>query len=129
MSQLTIYTQGMVEGEQGDAIVKALVLDADENEVLTLNEAIGNATREYAEYFAVVRALQALADTLGDKVKTSTCVLKSQDEQLIKHLKAQAEITDVSLIGHFIEIYNLRVRYFPALDPQLITPQANLLTK
>jgi ribonuclease HI len=103
-------------------------LDQSGEEVLAFKESIGNASADYAEYFAVVRALQALAEKLGPDTKHLTCELRSENKLLIDHLSAQAEIKDVSLIGHFIEIYNLRVAHFPHLEPHLISAKDNQAT-
>jgi len=120
MDQLTIYTLGAAKENPGPAVIGVIVVNEKGEEVLSLAESIGNATNDYAEYFAAVRAFQALKDLLGDKTKTTQFELKSQSSLVINHLSAKAEIKDVSLIGHFIEIYNLRVASFPELKITLV---------
>jgi ribonuclease HI len=112
----TIYTKGVATGSLGLAAVGVLVLDEAEHVVLEHAESIGNATEEYAEYFAVVKALQLLAGEWGVTSKEKAVELKLEHQLVYSHLTAQAQIKDVSLIGHFVEIYNVRVASFPHLQ-------------
>ena len=125
MSSLTIYTKGYVKDEQGPAGIGGVVCDQDGEVVLTISEAIGNATKDYADYFAAVRTLQTLSEHLAGKKIPSNLTFFSENNTLIDHLSANATIKDVSLIGHFIEIYNLRVEHFPQLEPKLVTAGDN----
>lgn len=115
MDKLTIYTRGAAQGNPGPAAVGVHVKDVQGNTVLEVSESIGNATAEYAEYYSVVRGLQAVKEQFGEEAMKMTCELRQESELVHNQLNAKATINDVSLIGHFIEIYNVRVQYFPNL--------------
>ncbi|MCA9360491.1 reverse transcriptase-like protein [Candidatus Nomurabacteria bacterium] len=125
MDKITIYAGGASKGNPGPAVIRVLVVDSKGNTVLEVSESIGNASSDYAEYFAVVRALQAIVEKLGEKTKDTEFELKIESELVMNHLRAKAEIKDVSLIGHFIEIYNLRVASFPNLKLTLVETGQN----
>lgn len=115
MKSITISTCGAAKENPGPAAIGVYVTAADGKVVLELSESIGNATSEYAEYFSVVRGLQAVQEKFGEQTTQMDFELRQESQLVNNHLHAQAVINDVSLIGHFIEIYNLRVSAFPNL--------------
>ncbi|MCA9362727.1 reverse transcriptase-like protein [Candidatus Kaiserbacteria bacterium] len=125
MKKLTIYTHGESQGNPGPAAIGVWVVDKKGAVVLELAETIGNATKDYAEYFAVVRALQELRENLGDQSVTMQCELRVDNKVLKQQLNAEHEVKDVSVVGHFVEIYNLRVVHFPNLLPIYINKDEN----
>jgi len=115
MKKLTIFTYGAAKSSPGAAAVGVLVTDEKGDKVIDLVEGIGNATSDYAQYFAVVRALQVVADRLGDKASKMEIELRLESDLVFGNLTAQLQIKNVGLIGHFIEIFNLRVAHFPTM--------------
>jgi len=91
------------------------ILDAKGKVLKEVSETIGNATNSYAEYFAVIRALQTCQEHFGKKTNKLQFEIKLDSELVKKQLSNESQIKDISLIGHFIEIYNLRVESFPNL--------------
>lgn len=125
MKKVTIFTRGVSKGDPGPAAVGIYIVDSENKVLNTISETIGNATNDYAEYFAIVRGLQVVSDMFNDKTKSIKFELKISNEIIKKQLNAEHQINDVSLIGHFIEIYNLRVGHFPDLMIAHIKPEAN----
>lgn len=115
MKSITICTRGASKGNPGPAAIGVCVTDAQGKIILEVSESIGNATSEYAEYFSVVRGLQVVQDMFSQQTLQMDFELKQESQLVDNHLHAKEEIKDVSLIGHFIEIYNLRVGAFPNL--------------
>lgn len=129
MKKYTISTYGTALDNPGPAAIGVSVTDAKGNMVLEMSEAIGNATKDYAEYFAVVRAFQGLKDEFGDNTKKMCFELKTENEQVQSHLCAEEQIKDLSLIGHFIEVYNLRVSNIADLEILLVPAGENVSAK
>jgi ribonuclease HI len=125
MKKLTIYIHGECKEDLGPAAIGVYIVNARGDIELSLAESIGNGTNEYAEYFAVVRALQELKEKFGDDTNNMEFELKSSSELVINNLCAKEQIKDVSLIGHFIEIFNIRVTNFPNLYPMLVEQGLN----
>ncbi len=115
MEKLTIITHGASKDNPGPAAIAVRVMDSSDEVILELSEAIGNSTSDYASYYSVVRAFQALKEKFADKTRKIDFELRLDSELVKSHLCAKAQIKDVSLIGHFIEIYNMRVESFPNL--------------
>jgi ribonuclease HI len=115
MGKITIFTDGGSRGNPGPAAVGVQILDETGKVLKEVSETIGNATNNYAEYFAVVRALQTCKEHFGKKTKELHFELKLDSELVKKQLNGEYQIKDVGLIGHFIEIHNLRVSSFPNL--------------
>lgn len=115
MNTITIFTDGGSRGNPGPAAVGAQILDADEKVLAEVSETIGNATNNYAEYYAVVRGLQAAKEVLGKKTKETAVELKLDSELVKKQLNGEYQIKDAGLVPLFIEIHNMRVSLFPNL--------------
>jgi ribonuclease HI len=115
MEQITIFTDGGSRGNPGPAAVGAQILDSDGKVLREVSEAIGNATNNYAEYFAVVRALQTAKELFGKKTKETSFELKLDSELVKKQLNSEYQIKEPGLVPFFIEIHNLRVSSFPHL--------------
>jgi ribonuclease HI/probable phosphoglycerate mutase len=125
MEKVTIYTHGLSKGNPGPATVGVRILSSTGKVLHEGSEIIGNATDDYATYYAVVRGLQITVDLFGEKTKEMKFDLVVDNEVLQQQLNAKHQIKDVSLIGYFIEIYNLRVANFPNLDPVYIEAESN----
>lgn len=115
MEKITIYTDGGSRGNPGPAAVGAQILDADKKVLKEVSETVGNATNNYAEYFAVVRALQVAKEHFGKKTKEIEFELKLDSELVKKQLNNEYQIKEPGLVPLFIEIHNMRVASFPNL--------------
>lgn len=125
MEKITIFTRGSSTKDLGPAAVGAQILNSKGKVLKEVSEAIGNATNDYAEYFAVVRALQVAKEHFGKKTKSIKFELKLDSELVKKQLNGECQIKEISLIGHFIEIHNLRVSSFFNLKFILIRRELN----
>jgi ribonuclease HI len=115
MEKIHIYTDGSSRGNPGPAAIGVYIADANGNMAQEIAETIGNATDTFAEYQAVLRGLQTVADTYGEKTKEMEFELFLSSELAKKQLNSECPIKDASLVPHFIEIHNLRVSAVPNL--------------
>lgn len=115
MKPMTIIAHGSAEANPGPASIEVRVLDAEGASVVELAESIGNATPEYATYFAVVKGLQAAAEHFSDQTATLACTLQLSDAVVARQLNGAEPITNPGLVPFFIEVHNLRVTQFPQL--------------
>lgn len=113
MEKITIFALGVSKGSPGPAAIGAQIIDAKGKLIQEVSESIGNATDEFAEYFAVVRALQVAQEYFGEKADGVSFTINLSNDSVKKQLNHESQIKDISLIGHFIEIHNLRVSSFP----------------
>ncbi len=115
MKTVTIFTDGGSRGNPGPAAVGAQLVDEDGKVIKEVSESIGNATNNFAEYQAVVRALHVAKELFGKNTKTMQFEVKLDSELVKKQLSGEYQIKEVGLVPHFIEIHNLRVASFPQL--------------
>ena len=115
MEKITIFTRGVSKGNPGPAAISFRLVDEKGKVLQETAEAIGNATEEYAEYFAVTKALQEAVELFSEKTKEINFELKLSDEVVKKQINSEETITHPGLVPYFIEIHNLRVSSFPNL--------------
>ena len=113
MDTITIFVAGDSRGNPGPAAIGVRILDA-RNEVLAeVSESIGNATNNFAEYYAVMRGLQTVEEILGDNTQKVKLEVKLSNEIVKLQLNGEHQIKEPGLVPYFIEIYNMRVSSFP----------------
>lgn len=115
METITIYTDGGARGNPGPAGIGAQIIDEKGTVVREVSKAIGNATNNFAEYLAVVEALEAAKQVFGKKTKELQFELKLDSELVQKQLSGIYQIKEPGLVPLFIQIHNLRVSSFPHL--------------
>ena len=112
---IIVYTDGGARGNPGPSAIGVQVQDASGKVLAEVSETIGNATNNYAEYFAVVRALQTLKKQYGKDSKELAIELRLDSELVKKQLNGEYQVKDPGLVPMFVEIHNLRVSSFPKL--------------
>jgi ribonuclease HI len=113
MKKITIFTDGGSRGNPGPAAVGAQIVDAKGTVVREVSEAIGNATNNFAEYYAVMRGLQVAKEVFGKSTKDMQVEVKLDSELVKKQLNNEYQINEPGLVPYFIEIHNMRVASFP----------------
>ena len=96
MQKLTIFTDGGARGNPGPAGIGAVIYDAEDNEMGSLSEYIGEATNNVAEYKAIVRALEHTA-TLVDDTKAVKITLKLDSQLCQRQLIGEYKVKDAGL--------------------------------
>lgn len=115
MKKITIFTDGGSRGNPGPAAVGAQIVDAKGTVVREISETIGNATNNFAEYYAVMRGLQVAVEVFGKSTKSMQVEVKLDSELVKKQLNAEYQIKEPGLVPYFIEIHNMRIAFFPRL--------------
>lgn len=115
MRKITIFTDGGSRGNPGPAAVGIQIVDARGTVVREVSETIGNATNNFAEYYAVMRGLQVAKEVFGKSTKDMQVEVKLDSELVKKQLNAEYQIKEPGLVPYFIEIHNMRIAFFPRL--------------
>lgn len=113
MEHIVVYTDGGSRGNPGPAAIGAQILDAKGTVLKEVSEFLGNATNNFAEYQAVVAALETLKKMYGKRTKEIKVEVRMDSELVKKQLSGEYQIKDPGLVPLFIEIHNLRVSSFP----------------
>lgn len=85
----TVYGDGGSRGNPGPAGSGAIVRDEAGNTVATVSEFLGVATNNVAEYTAVVRALEALAERLGPDAKDAEVLVRMDSMLVVKQMRGE----------------------------------------
>ncbi len=115
MKKIIAYTDGGSRGNPGPAGIGVYIIDGEEKVLREVKQTIGNATNNYAEYYAVVIALQTLKQVIGKNTKETAVELRMDSELVKKQLNGEYQIKEPGLVPLFIEIHNMRVSSFPNL--------------
>lgn len=125
MEIILCSTAGDSRGNPGLGAIGIFITDYSGNMVCEQAQTIGNTTKDFAEYNAVMIALQTLLSIYSEGTKTKQFEVKLEGELAKRQLNAEAQITDPGLVPMFIEIHNMRVASFPNLKFTLIAPAEN----
>ena len=114
MSRYIIYTDGGARGNPGPAGSGAALYDGEGNVLREAHLALGKATNNYAEYSAVILALETLKKLVPQSKRKETEVEIKMDSELVaRQLSNRYEIREATLFPLFIKVHNLLVSHFP----------------
>ncbi len=92
---VTIFTDGGSRGNPGPAAAGAVVYQGVEK-VATVSQFLGTRTNNYAEYEALLLALEAARSTLGSPVKAAVTV-KMDSELIVRQMLGVYKVKDPTL--------------------------------
>ena len=115
MKKVICYTDGGARGNPGPSGIGVYITDDSGLMLKELGQTIGNATNNFAEYYAVMVGLQTLKSLFGTATKKMDFELRLDSELVKKQLNSEYQIKEPGLVPLFIEIHNMRVTSFPNL--------------
>lgn len=114
MSKYIIYTDGGARGNPGPAGSGAYITSESGEVLREAHLALGRATNNFAEYSAVVLALETLKKIIPQsKRKESEVEVRMDSELVARQLGGRYEIKEPTLFPLFIKVHNLLVSTFP----------------
>jgi len=109
-----IYTDGGSRGNPGIAGLGAVIKDKSETNLKEVSLSLGVQTNNYAEYHAVLTALEELKKVVPKENRKSVGVEVRMDSELVsKQLNGEYEIREETLFPFYIKIHNITVSTFP----------------
>jgi len=111
--KITIHTDGGARGNPGPAGAGAYITDAIGRHIKSVSKFLGKQTNNWAEYEAVIIALEAAKRILGKKTKDTEVEIKMDSELVKRQLSGEYQIKESTLFPQFIKIWNMRVKDFP----------------
>lgn len=93
--QYLVQADGGSRGNPGPAGSGALILDDAGNTVFTVSEFLGTTTNNVAEYTAIVRALEGLAEVAG--AKGAEVRVEMDSELVVKQMRGEYKIKHPNL--------------------------------
>ncbi len=109
-----IYTDGGARGNPGPSGAGAVIKDESGATVKELHKALGVQTNNFAEYSAVIIALDGLKRLVPEARRKDTQVQFYMDSELIaRQLSGIYQIKEATLFPLYIAVHNYRVAEFP----------------
>jgi ribonuclease HI len=125
MEKIIVNTDGGSRGNPGPAGVGIVVADSEGNVLQETSSFLGNGTNNFAEYQAVLLALQTLRQLYGKKTKEMEFEIRMDSELVQKQLSNEYQIKEPGLVPQFIEIHNMCVSSFPNITFMHVRREAN----
>jgi len=115
MKKVICYTDGGARGNPGPAAIGVYITDEHGTVLHEHKQSIGNATNNYAEYQAVIVALDLLRQLFGEQTAHMTIELRMDSELVKKQLSGEYRVKEPSLMVLYMAVHNERVDNFPHL--------------
>ncbi len=125
MEKIIAYTDGGSRGNPGPAAIGVQIVDTSGKVLKEVADFLGNATNNFAEYQAVMVALDTMKQLYGRQTIEMTFELRMDSELVKKQLNGEYQIKEPGLVPLFIEIHNQRVSSFPNLTFTHIAREEN----
>lgn len=108
------YTDGGARGNPGAAGAGVFIMDGEGKVLKEISKFLGRQTNNFAEYEAVVIALEEAKKIIPKAKRKDAKVEVRMDSELVqRQLSGKYQIKEPTLFPHFIKIWNLRVSEFP----------------
>ena len=108
---IKIHTDGASRGNPGPASL-GVVIELPDGSIKTYHQTLGIATNNYAEYQAIVVALEKTKSLVGKANTKKYAVEVYLDSELAqKQLTGIYELKDEAIQKAFIQIWNLRIKF------------------
>ena len=108
---IKIHTDGASRGNPGPASI-GVVIELPNGEIKTYHQTLGIATNNYAEYQAIIVALEKTKSLVGKtNTKKYSIELYLDSELAQKQLTGIYELKDEAIQKAFIKIWNLRIKF------------------
>ena len=95
--RFTIYADGGARGNPGPAGAGSVVKDEKGKVIAEVAEYLGHATNNFAEYTAILRGLEALAEHLGASAREATVAVKMDSQLVVRQMLGQYKIKHPTL--------------------------------
>ena len=107
-----LYTDGGARGNPGPAGAGAVITNETGEVLKELHLSLGRATNNYAEYSAVILALEGLKKLVPTTKRKDTEIEVRMDSELVaRQLSGVYKIEEEKLFRPFITIWNLKMNF------------------
>lgn len=114
MNKWVIYTDGGARGNPGPAGIGVVIRSADGKKIKEIRRFLGRQTNNFAEYAAVIIALEELKKLVpGKERKNAHVEIRMDSELVVRQLTNAYQIKEPTLFPLFIKIHNMQIADFP----------------
>ncbi len=113
MQKIIIRTDGGARGNPGPAGIGA-VIESEAGEILKeISEYIGKQTNNFAEYEALVRALEESKNMFGAKLREMQVEVLMDSELVVRQLSGMYKVKEPTLKEKFSQVAKMRLEDVP----------------
>jgi ribonuclease HI len=113
MKHILIYTDGGARGNPGPAGIGAVIQDAEGKVLKEIAEYIGEATNNFAEYEALIRALEECKKIFGHKLREAVIEVRMDSELVVRQLSGLYKVKEPALKEQFARVAAMRLEDAP----------------
>ena len=113
MNKIVIHTDGGARGNPGPAGVGAVIADEKGIVLKKISDYIGETTNNFAEYEALIRALEAAKNMFGETLRSMDVEARLDSELVVRQLQGAYKVKEPSLKEQFARVARLRLEDFP----------------
>ena len=107
----TIHADGGSRGNPGPSGAGAMIRDEDENPVASVSQFLGTNTNNFAEYEAVILALETIAKIVGTKCGETTVAVKMDSELVVKQANSVYKVKHPVMKAQYARLAPLAARF------------------
>ena len=104
MADLIIYTDGGARGNPGPAAVGVVIADATEKVLKEISRAIGEQTNNFAEYEALLVALEEAKKLYGEKLREMQIDVRMDSELVVRQLLGLYKVKEPNLKAQYARV-------------------------
>ena len=125
MDKIIIHTDGGARGNPGPAGIGAVIQREGEEVLKEISEYIGEQTNNYAEYEALIRALEECKKIFGAKLKDIEVEVVMDSELVVRQLSGIYKVKEPTLKEKFAEVAKMRLQEIPNITFRHIRREEN----
>jgi ribonuclease HI len=125
MERLIIYTDGGARGNPGPAGIGAVATDGEGKLVYEVSQYIGEATNNFAEYEALIAALEEAKKRYGEKLREMTVDIRMDSELVVRQLSGIYKVKDAVMKEQFARVAKMRLEDAPNMTFSHVFREAN----
>ena len=114
MQKIIIYTDGGARGNPGPAGIGVQMLQG-EKVVKEISEYIGEQTNNYAEYMALIRALEEAQKLFGTELRDMVVEVRMDSELIVRQMQGVYKVKEPTLKELFAKVATLKMESVPNL--------------
>lgn len=107
MKKIIIYTDGGARGNPGPAGIGAVIVEEKGKVLKEVSEYIGEATNNFAEYEALIRAFEAAHELFGEKLKSIQIEVRMDSELIVRQMQGAYKVKEPALKEQFARVGQL----------------------
>lgn len=113
MERVSIHTDGGARGNPGPAGIGAVIADDTGAVVREVSRYIGERTNNFAEYEALIAALEEAKQLFGAKLREMQVDVRMDSELVIRQLTGVYKVKDPGMKEQFARVAKIRMEDIP----------------